>query len=86
MVPGLILAILIIIGVLFIILLFKLKKEDKTREINHQAFFYLGISWIPIGCVFMIAIIPVLGIAFMGMGASYIAIGLANRDKWEKDT
>jgi hypothetical protein len=86
MMPGLILATLIIIGVLFIILLFKMKKEGKMREINYQVFFYLGISWIPIGCVFMIAINPGLGIAFMGMGASYIVIGLANRDKWEKNT
>jgi len=27
----------------------------------------------------------VLGIAFIGMGLSYIAIGLGNRDKWKKD-
>ena len=84
--PGLILAILIVIGVLFIMLLFKMKKEGKMREINYQVFFYLGLSWIPIGFVFMIAINTVLGIAFMGMGTSYIAIGLANRDKWEKKT
>ena len=82
MIPGLVLATLIVIGVLFVILLFKMKKEGKTREINYQVFFYLGISWIPIGCVFMIAINTVLGIAFMGMGASYVVIGLANRDKW----
>jgi hypothetical protein len=86
MVPGLVLATLVIIGVLFIILLFKMKKEGKTREINYQVFFYLGSSWIPIGCVFMIAINPIVGIAFMGMGTSYLAIGLANRDKWGKNT
>jgi hypothetical protein len=86
MVPGLILATLLSIGVLFIILLFKMKKEGKTREINYQVFFYLGISWIPIGVVFMVAINPVLGIVFIGLGASYIAIGSANRDKWEKNT
>jgi len=25
-----------------------------------------------------------MGIAFMGLGIVYMAIGLANRDKWEK--
>jgi hypothetical protein len=32
----------------------------------------------------MIAINTVIGIAFLGLGASYLAIGLGNRDKWEK--
>jgi len=51
---------------------------------NYQVFFILGIMWIPIGIVFMMTINLVIGIAFLGMGASYLAIGLANRDKWKK--
>ena len=46
-------------------------------------FFIIGISWIPIGIVFMITVNSVIGIAFMGMGISYMAIGLANKDKWK---
>jgi len=32
----------------------------------------------------MTAVNLVIGIAFLGMGTSYLAIGLANRDKWKK--
>jgi hypothetical protein len=64
---------------------FKKKKEGEMIEPNYRVFFILGITWIPIGIVFMVTINFVIGIAFMGMGISYMAIGLANRDKWEKN-
>lgn len=60
------------------------KKEGKTGEINYKIFFIIGLTWIPIGSVFMITINSVMGIAFMGLGIAYMAIGLAHRDKWEK--
>ena len=60
------------------------EKKDKVKEPNYQVFFIIGMSWLPIGVVFMITINTTIGIAFMGMGTAYIAIGLANRDKWEK--
>ena len=54
------------------------------KEPNYQAFFAIGIIWLPVGVVFMLTINPGLGIAFMGMGVVYLAIGLVNRDKWKK--
>jgi hypothetical protein len=39
-------------------------------------------EWIFIS-IFLIAILVIIGIAFMALGVSYIAIGLANRDKWK---
>ena len=44
----------------------------------------LGFVWLPVSVVFMLAVNPTIGIAFMAMGMAYLAIGLANRDKWEK--
>jgi len=79
---------LIIIAALVVIKLlvvFKKKKEGKIREPNYKVFYILGIIWIPIGIFFMVSIKPILGIAFMGMGVAYMIIGLANRDKWEKN-
>jgi hypothetical protein len=75
---------LVVIGLLLILVLFRTKKEDKMREPNYQVFFIIGVSWIPIGVVFMITINIAIGIAFLAMGAIYQTIGLANSDKWEK--
>jgi hypothetical protein len=63
---------------------FKKKKEGKMGEPNYQSFFNNGMLWIPVGVVFMIAINPAIGIVFIAMGTTYLAIGLANRDKWGK--
>jgi hypothetical protein len=64
---------------------FKKKKEGKLGDPNYRVFFIIGISWIPIGVVFIITINFVLGVAFMCIGAAYLVIGLANRDKWENN-
>ncbi len=81
---ALIVAALVVIGLILTLVVFKKKKEGKMGEPNYKVFFIIGIAWIPIGSVFMITINIVMGVAFMGLGVSYIAIGLANRDKWEK--
>ena len=80
----LIVASLVILGLILTLIMYKKKKEGKMGEPNYQAFFSFGIIWIPIGVVFMITIHPAAGMAFMAMGLVYMAIGLANRDKWEK--
>ena len=79
----LIILILFLVG---IILYMRDKKKDQIKkEVNYQVFYYLGFIWIPIGIVFMISVNVAIGVAFMGLGASYIAIGLANKDKWQKE-
>lgn len=84
LISALIVAALVVIGLILTLVVFKKKKEGKMGEPNYKVFFIIGIAWIPIGSVFMITINIVMGVAFMGLGVSYIAIGLANRDKWEK--
>ena len=80
----LIVAILVVIGLVLTFVVYKKKKEGKMKEPNYQVFFTIGIVWLPVGVVFMITINSAIGIAFMAMGIVYMAIGLANRDKWEK--
>ena len=75
---------MVIIALIFIVVMLKKKKEGKMGEPNYQVFFVLGILWMPIGIVFMMTINLVIGVAFLGLGISYLAIGLANRDKWKK--
>ena len=82
-ISALILAALVVIVLLVLFVVLKKRKDGNMGEPNYQVFFILGIAWLPIGVVFMFTINLVIGIAFMGMGASYMAIGLANRDKWK---
>ena len=84
LISALIVAALVVIGLILALVVFKKKKEGKIGEPNYKVFFIIGMAWIPIGSVFMITINIVMGIAFMGLGISYLVIGLANHDKWEK--
>jgi len=78
-----IISILVIIGVILSLIVWKKKEEGKYREPDYQAFFIIGISFLPIGIVFMIAVSSAF-IGFTGIGLCYIAIGIANKDKWKK--
>ena len=80
-----IIAILVVLGLILTLVVYKKKKEGKMGEPNYKVFFIIGITWIPIGVVFMITVHPVIGMSFMALGVSYMAIGLANRDKWNKE-
>ena len=84
LISALIVGALVVIGLILTLVLFKKKKEGKMGEPNYQVFFNIGMIWLPVGVVFMIAINPTIGIAFMALGITYLAIGLANRDKWGK--
>ena len=79
-----ILALLVLIGIILILIVWKKKKEGIVKEPNYQVFFVLGITWLPVGIVFLFAVNSVIGFAFMAMGIAYLAIGMANRDKWKK--
>ena len=79
-----ILALFVFIGIIVLAIVWKKKKEGIVGEPNYQVFFMLGIVWLPVGIVFMAAVNPAIGFAFMALGAAYLAIGLANRDKWKQ--
>ncbi len=83
MIGVLLLTILTLVGT--IIYVKKKKKEGLKKEPDYRAFFYMGIIWFPVGIVFMISMNSAIGVAFLGMGAAYLAIGLAHKDKWKKD-
>jgi len=84
------LAILIALGVLVALIAWKKNKEGEFVEPNYRAFFVMGIAWVPVGIVstivFFVLDIPfIIGMPLLAMGAVYLAIGLANRDKWKKN-
>lgn len=75
--------ILIFVGFILIYSVWKQKKKGTYKEPDYRIFFILGFVWIPAGVVF-ISVNMVLGIAFIGIGLIYMAIGLANKHKWKK--
>ena len=77
-----IIALLVFVGILLTLIVWKKKKEGKYEEPNYQAFFIMGICFLPMGIIFMTTVSPAF-IGFTRMGICYMAIGLANRDKWK---
>ena len=73
----------VLIGVIAFYILKKNQKEGITREVDYRAFFIMGISFLPLGIIFTATISPAF-IGFIGIGACYMAIGFANRDKWKE--
>lgn len=54
-----------------------LLKKDKEYKPDYRVFFILGITWLPLG-------IATDNTAFLGLGAVFMVLGLANRDKWKE--
>lgn len=68
---AMIILLLVVFGAVFV-----LKKENKY-EPDYRVFFILGITWLPLG-------IATNNSAFWGVGAVFMVVGLANRDKWKE--
>lgn len=67
----------IVLG-LFIAMIFMKRKSNYPTD--YYALFIIGISWIGVGTVMMTTL---KNPAFLGMGIAFMAIGLANKSKWE---
>jgi hypothetical protein len=76
----LILSILIGIAVLAVLfaVIFIARNRGQRIEPDYRVFFILGITWLPLG-------IATDNPGFLGMGAVFMAIGLANRSKWKEE-
>ena len=73
--------IIVLIAILltyFIVVSFSKRKEEK-RIPNYRALFIIGISWFPIG-------IATHNPGLWTVGIVFFIIGLANKDKWGKET
>lgn len=57
------------------VLIFVKRKGDLSTT-DYRVFFILGLVWLPMG-------IATDNYAFTGIGAVFMIVGLANRDKWQ---
>ncbi len=80
----------IVITLLMVLVLRKRKRDRKVGETDYRAFFIMGIAFLPTGLammmVYLFAEIPFeIGLPLFALGLIYLIIGLANRDKWNKN-
>ena len=73
----------LLVGVFLVYVKLKKRKAGEVMETNYQAFFTMGISFLGLGIVLTVVINPGF-MGFTALGIIYMAIGLANRDKWTK--
>ena len=83
-------SILVLVGVVALVLIWKRRREGKPSEPNYRAFFMMGTVWFPVGLAsmvifFLLDVTFVVGLPLFAMGIIYLAIGWANRDKWHKE-
>jgi hypothetical protein len=77
-----VLGVLILLGVIAAIVAYK--NKGKKHETDYYAFFVMGICFIPLGIIFMSTGNTAFSFFFI-LGLVYLAIGLANKDKWKKN-
>jgi len=80
----------IVITLLMVLVLRKRKRKQKAGETDYRAFFILGVAFLPTGLammmVYFFAEIPFeIGLPLFALGLIYLIVGLANRDKWNKN-
>jgi len=83
-------AIVLVVGIVAKLLLSKMQEKGEAEKTDYQVFFVLGISFFPIGLVFMILAVtsdfPIaVGIPLFVMGIFYLILGLSNRNKWKRN-
>ena len=54
------------------------------ENINYRGLFAAGITFLASGVVLMMTVGPA-GIGLMGIGFVMMAVGLSNRDKWNRE-
>jgi len=71
---------LIVIGSLILLV----SREKGVKEINFKTFFVMGIPLLGLGFTWTIMdFFRPIGICFLSMGAIYLMISLAYKDKWK---
>ena len=88
-VPWVIRAVLIVVGIILAIIIWKGKKEGRYQEYSLR-FFVIGITAFTMGVILLIVsfitdLFGDYGLFLTAAGAIGIIIGLVIRDRWEKN-
>jgi len=85
MIPWILITVAILIIILGVIAI-AVKKRGKGYKTDYYSLFIMGITWAPFGIVITL-VYPetTIGYFFLIAGLAYFAIGLANKNKWDKN-
>jgi len=75
---------LTVIGLVIGVLLLRKWKGGYQGEVNYRAFYIIGITFLPAGVALSASTRNPGFFGMSGLGAAYLAIALANRDKWRQ--
>lgn len=81
----LIVGIAVAIALLGIVFALRLKRKEWKHETDYKAFFWMGLVWVLFGVPYTIIFEYTMNF-FLIMGIVFLAIGAANRDKWDSKT
>jgi len=82
------LAIVLTLGLLWILVSLKKKAGASAPQPNHRVFFFIGVSMLIVGTAEMLIFLRsdisyVVALPLLVIGLVFVVIGLANRDKWK---
>jgi len=88
---GAITAIVIAVGIIMALMVWKKKRQGKAEEANYRVFFVVGIIVVCASIVlmfvsFILQILFLIVTPILALGLIYLIIGLVNRDRWNKTT
>jgi hypothetical protein len=87
LVLAILLAILVTVGIILVIVIWKRPKTSRFKGSNFHTFYVMGLVFIPFGIVSMAVYSRLgmpffFGVPFLAMGITYLIVGLLNKDKW----
>jgi ABC-type transport system involved in cytochrome bd biosynthesis fused ATPase/permease subunit len=82
------LAIVLTLGLLWILVSLKKKAGAGARQPNHRALFFMGVVMLIAGTAELLVFLRsdvsfVVALPLLVIGLVFVVIGLANRDKWQ---
>ena len=73
------------IAIVFILLIWKYRDSEYIRrDTDYKAFFWMGLIWVIIGGLVLWLYREFSTSGLFAMGVIFLAMGLANKDKWGK--
>ena len=87
---GLVIAIVIAVGIIMALMVWKKKREGRSEEADYRAFFVVGIVVISASIVlmfvsFIFQILFLIVTPILALGLIYLIIGLVIRNRWKKN-
>ena len=82
------LAVVLTLGLLWILVNLKKRTGDRARQPNHRALFFMGVVMVVAGTAEVLMFLGsdisyVVALPLLVIGLVFVVIGLANRDKWQ---